>query len=74
VYEKYLSGIENWSDGIAWSPSDTMGNFGAYHELKRPFSSDKANKAIERNENATSVSGGALASDQLEFDPLAGGV
>jgi hypothetical protein len=52
IYEENKSGIKRWTDGVAWSPSRTLGNFMIYRELHKPFLPGEKKRAIKRKRSS----------------------
>ncbi|KAH9206101.1 Gti1/Pac2 family-domain-containing protein [Leptodontidium sp. 2 PMI_412] len=47
IYEEHSSGIKQWTDGMAWSPSRIFRNFLVYRELERSFSREEKQRALD---------------------------
>lgn len=48
IYEENASGIKRWTDGVAWGPSRTVGNFLIYREVEKPVQSGKKKQIMKR--------------------------
>ncbi|KAL1582045.1 hypothetical protein WHR41_09294 [Cladosporium halotolerans] len=63
IYEENTSGIKRWTDGVAWSPSRTLGNFLVYRELDKPFPPGAKKRATKRKRNSPTGAEGFQRSD-----------
>lgn len=48
IYEENASGIKRWTDGVAWGPSRTVGNFLIYREVEKPVQSGEKKQIMKR--------------------------